>query len=199
MAGFGTAPGETPIDPSGLKVKGITTRGQLNILEADGIRKVLLKYLAKTPTRRSARFNYSWALKLHREMFGDVWNWAGVLRTNDLNIGVPWKQVESRLFTLLADLVSWEQSGVELLDQAVMLHHRAVEIHPFCNGNGRWARMLANIWLKLHKHPLTLWPEEVIGTQSVVRAEYLDAIKAADRGDYEPLTDLHKRFTAAGP
>ena len=56
---------------------------------------------------------------------------------------------------------------------AVHLHHRAVQIHPFLNGNGRWARLLANILLKLHKAPLTEWPEEAIGATSVIREEYL--------------------------
>jgi Fic-DOC domain mobile mystery protein B len=197
MGPFEMTPGETPIDPSGLKVQGITTRSQLNVVEAENIRKVLVKYLARKPSRRSARFDHAWSLQLHREMFGDVWEWAGAIRTRDLTIGVPWHQVETRLYALWSDLPAWQQSGVELLDQAVMLHHRAVAIHPFYNGNGRWSRMLANIWLNLHKHPVTMWPEEVIGGASVVRAEYLAAIKQADEGDYTALTQLHQRFTSA--
>jgi fido (protein-threonine AMPylation protein) len=27
-------------------------------------------------------------LKLHKEMFGDVWDWAGEIRTAELNFGV---------------------------------------------------------------------------------------------------------------
>jgi Fic family protein len=50
-----------------------------------------------------------------------------------------------QLQTLLEDLVFWEARGDALLEQSVRLHHRAVWIHPFLNGNGRWARMLANI------------------------------------------------------
>ena len=78
---------------------------------------------------------------------------------------------------------SGKGKGMRLLEQAVRLHHRAVRIHPFPNGNGRWARMLANIWLKRHGQPITAWPEETIGTRSVVRDEYLAAIRAADEGD----------------
>ena len=75
------------------------------------------------------------------------------------------------------------------------LHHRAVGIHPFPNGNGRWARMLANIWLKRHGHAITEWPEETIGSMSVIRDEYLTAIRASDEGDEGPLWALHQRFT----
>jgi hypothetical protein len=55
--------------------------------------------------------------------------------------------------------------------------------------------MLANIWLMRHGQPITEWPEETIGTTSVVRAEYIAAIRAADHGDEGPLADLHRRFT----
>ena len=78
-----------------------------------------------------------------------------------------------------------------------MLHHRSVSIHPFPNGNGRWSRMLANIWLRLNRQPYTLWPEGTVGEASVLRAAYLAALRAADAGDYDPLHELHRRFTQA--
>jgi len=83
------------------------------------------------------------------------------------------------------------------------LHHLAVQIHPFLNGNGRWSRMLANIRqrsapVSRRFSPITEWPEQVIGRESPVRGEYLQAIRAADKGDYELLFELHRRFTASG-
>ena len=82
-----------------------------------------------------------------------------------------------------------------LVEQAARLHHKAVAIHPFLNGNGRWSRMLANIWLKLHGSQPTFWPEESVGEASVLRAEYLAAVSAADAMDYGPLIALHRRHT----
>ena len=55
-----------------------------------------------------------------------------------------------------------------------------------------------NIWLRQHGHPLTEWPHETIGNESVVRTEYIAAIKAADRGEYEALMALHRKYTGAG-
>jgi Fic family protein len=83
---------------------------------------------------------------------------------------------------------------MNLIEQAARLHHRAVFIHPFLNGNGRWARMLANIYLKQRKEPLTLWPNETIGESSIIRQQYLDAIRAADCGDYRKLIQLHVQY-----
>jgi len=195
VSGWEPLPGETPIDVSGLKRKGMGTRAELNQAEAENVRKVMVKYFAAKPSRRSAPFTLSWARRLHKQMFGDVWKWAGQFRRENLNIGCDWHQVQIQLQALLDDLAFWEGQGHSLLDQAVRLQHRAVRIHPFRNGNGRWARMLANIWLKRHGHPITEWPEESIGSNSVIRNEYLAAIRATDEGDDGALSELHQRFT----
>ena len=135
-------------------------------------------------------------LKLHREMFGDVWEWAGQTRTTNLNLGSPWHQVSIQLQDLCDDLAYWEKNWPDTIEQAAHLHHRAVQIHPFLNGNGRWSRLLANIWLKLNKLPLTDWPEDSIGATSVIRDVYLDAIRRADNGDFTSLIDLHRKYAA---
>jgi Fic-DOC domain mobile mystery protein B len=196
MRPWPSIPGETPIeDISGLKIKSVRHRAALNAPEAENIRRAVLKYLAAKPSRRLARFDLKWLKVLHREMLGNVWTWAGEFRRVELNLGVPHQQIEEQLHNLLGDLEAWDASGMPLVEQAALLHHRAVRIHPFLNGNGRWARLLANIWLKRHDHPLTEWPEGTIGAESTVRADYLVAIKAADGGDYRALLELHRRFT----
>ncbi len=187
-------PGETPIeDISGLKIKGISLREQLNPCEARNILKAAEKYLLVKPTKKTAPFDYAWALKLHKEMFGDVWSWAGTLRRDTTTIGVDPSQIESRLYSLLNNLPYWKD--LPLVEQAAMLHHKAVFIHPFVNGNGRWSRMLANIWILREGGRPTQWPEELVGTKSPVREEYIKAIKAADDGEYGPLIEMHKRYT----
>ncbi len=186
--------GETPIDISGLKVSGVTNRQELSVVEAENVRKAIVKYLGGSLTRRTAKFDLSWMLKLHHEMFGDVWEWAGQTRTSNLNLGSPWHQLSIQLQNLCDDLAYWKMNWRDTIEQAAHLHHRAVQIHPFPNGNGRWSRLLANMWLKLHKQPLTEWPEEVIGATSVIREEYLAAVRAADSGDYAPLIELHRRY-----
>ncbi|MGH7244176.1 MAG: mobile mystery protein B [Phycisphaerales bacterium] len=192
-------PGQTPLDDvSGLRIKDIRTTGELNAAEAENIRKVVLKYLVSKPRPRSAPFDVAWLLRLHKQMFGDVWTWAGVLRTSQTNIGSAPHAIETDLYNLLADLREWEKSGMPLLEQAARLHHGAVRIHPFPNGNGRWSRMLANIWLKLNGAEPIEWPETTIGTASTIRGEYLDAVRAADRGDLSSLLALHEKFERRG-
>src|SRR5258708_27513012 len=101
-------PGETPIDPSGLKAKWITNRRDLNEAEAQNIRKPLVKYAAAKPTARTAPFDFDWCLKLHQEMFGKVWTWAGRIRDFDgQNVGIPHHRIREELACLLNDLQSW--------------------------------------------------------------------------------------------
>ncbi len=189
-------PGRTPLDDtSGLRDRSIRTRADLYEREAENIRKAVMKYLAATPTTRSARFDVPWLRRLHREMLGDVWEWAGAIRKREMNIGSPPHSIESELEQLAQDLKEWERSGMPIVEQGVCLHHRAVGIHPFRDGNGRWARLLANIWLKMHGAAPVIWPEENIGGESTIRSEYLAAMKAADRGDLKPLTRLHEKHS----
>ena len=188
-------PGQTPLgDISGLRDRSITTQGALNAAEAENIRKAVLKYLAARPSKRSAPFDLDWIRRLHAEMFGGVWEWAGRFRECELNLGSPAYRVSVDLQTLLDDLRAWSEFGMGEVEQATRLHHRAVQIHPFMNGNGRWSRMLGNIRLKMITGRVVVWPESTIGTESRVRGEYLDALRAADAGDCGPLIELHERF-----
>ncbi len=164
----------------------------MNEAEALNVALGLEKYLAGPLSREEAPFDYSFFLRLHREMFGDVWGWAGRLRRSVTNIGSEPHLIEQRLYELSLNLPYWE--GDPLLTQAARLHHQAVLIHPFENGNGRWSRTLANIWLHLHRHPLTHWPAG-LNEESPVRAVYIEALKTADRGDEGPLLALPRRFT----
>lgn len=186
--------GETPIDPSYLLDKAIETREQLNIVEAKNILKAVVKYLGAKPSKKLAPFNLSWFLQLHKEMFSDVWEYAGETRQENLNIGINWQNVLTELHQLEESIVYWEENDTfQILERSVRIHFQAVHIHPFLNGNGRWSRLLGNIYLKQNDHPLVLWPDEVIGTESPIRNEYLDAVKKADTGRLDDLVELHRR------
>ncbi len=191
---FEPIPGETPINTYGLKIAGILSRQQLIPLEAENIRKATAKYLGRKPTKRMAPFNYDWALKLHKEMLGDIWDWAGHIRNDQPNLGVRPDQIYPRLKNLLDDLHTWPEYGHDWILQSVWLHHRTVFIHPFRNGNGRWSRLLTNIWLKQHGQPLIMWPDDKLQVCTRIRREYLNAIGSADAGDEKPLMEFHRRY-----
>jgi fido (protein-threonine AMPylation protein) len=127
-------------------------------------------------------------------MFGNVWKWAGKPRTCNLNLGCPYYDVEAQVLDLVQTIPFWGKNPSQLIEDAALLHYRAVKIHPFLNGNGRWSRMLANIWLRKHSAKPIMWPEPLIGEVSPIRNDYLEAIQAADRNEYRLLNELHRKY-----
>jgi Fic-DOC domain mobile mystery protein B len=192
-------PGETPLnDYSGLKQKRVKTVAQRAKAEYDNNLHAVNKYLGRRPTRKTAPFTARWMLQIHRAMYGDVWAWAGKPRTSQTNIGIAPYDILAELGKLELDVNAWAASGWDdHVEQAAVIHHRAVWIHPFPDGNGRWARLLANIWLKKNGGEVTEWPERgMSGADHPARLEYLAALKAADDGDIAQLVQLHRRYAA---
>lgn len=167
------------------------TLGQIYVYEAKNIIRATLKYLSAKPDKKLAPFNFEWMLQLHREMFGDVWDWAGKLRQVELSIGVKAYMVSTELKMLVDDLEYWDKNKTfSVVETASRIHHRAVQIHPFKNGNGRWSRMLANIYLKQNGLSPTKWNEDLLSKENLHRDEYIKALKKADDGDYSKLIEM---------
>jgi fido (protein-threonine AMPylation protein) len=158
---------------------------------------VTKKYLMSKPSQKLAPFTFGWLLELHREILGSIWSWAGEIRTTQKNIGVSANIVTAELGVIAIESEKrHSETGDLVIATAAEFHHRAVWVHPFEDGNGRWARLLANIWLMQHDQPVTIWPaSDLRDTESPIRGEYIAAMKHADLRNYGPLIDLHKRFS----
>jgi fido (protein-threonine AMPylation protein) len=188
---------DTPFDGSGLKLKSVKTRRELNEVEFASILRVTEKYLLTKPSRKIAPFNFDWLLGLHREMLGSIWSWAGEIRATEKNIGASPNIIAAELGVIAMEADKrHNETGALVIATAAEFHHRAVWVHPFEDGNGRWARLLANVWLMQHDQPATLWPAtDLRNTESPIRDEYIAAIKQADLRNYGPLIDMHYRFS----
>lgn len=186
----------TPLnDISGLKhPKGkVYTLKEIYEREAENIAKAILKYLSAPPSKKEAPFSYSWMMELHEEMFGDVWEWAGKFRKIELSIGIQAYRVPMELKNLCDDVEYWSKNKTyDVFEIATRMHHRAVQIHPFQNGNGRWSRMLANIYLRQHGKMPVRWQEDLLAKENPKRSEYISALKKADNGDYSELIEMHR-------
>ncbi|MEO0872417.1 MAG: Fic family protein, partial [Pseudomonadota bacterium] len=66
-------------------------------------------------------------------------------------------------------------------------HHRLVYIHPFPNGNGRHARMMADLVLRRLGAPSLSWGGGSLADLNELRRAYVDALRLADREDYDAL------------
>jgi len=189
---FFDAEGATPLAPEdlcGLIPQHITTQEHLNEWEHANI--LLAEKWAFARKHRDL-LTVSFIRILHQKMFDETWQWAGQFRTRQTNIGIVSHQILSQLKLLCDDnnylCLNYSYPADEL---AVRFHHRLVLIHPFPNGNGRHARLMANLLaLKLGQKRFTWGLSSKLTsltTMGVLRTNYLTALRQADQGDIGPL------------
>jgi fido (protein-threonine AMPylation protein) len=85
--------------------------------------------------------------ELHRRLYGDIWIWAGVIRTHELNIGIdPWQIVVELRNSMENIKYRWDHTDDWSPRQlGIAAHAELVRIHPFADGNGRSTRFLADL------------------------------------------------------
>ena len=190
----GSDDGQTPVDADDAQYlteeySWISTREELNDAEATNIADAML-WLGDQEPASDDVLQHTFLRELHRQMFGDMWSWAGKPRQRDTTIGIGPARIPEELHLLLGDVSYWiEQHTYEPLEICVRFHHRLGFIHPFVNGNGRHARLIAGALaesLGLGSDPLS-WGARSGAPASSARLQYLDALRTADAGDYAPL------------
>jgi len=96
----------------------------------------------------------------------------------------PPEHVAAEMDRMMALHAEHENKGVPTEVEAAWLHHVFTQIHPFQDGNGRIARLLASyVFIKDNYFPLTL-------TDNQDRERYITALEVADGGDLRPLVTL---------
>ena len=189
-------PSAPPI-PKNISLQKSKTHQALYAQEFSSILNVVARYLSRPPLDKIAPFDVPWLIKLHHEMFADTWQWGGKLRQSTSIYGFSCQpdKINDKLTQILKDLHTLKSENMAFINQATSLHHRIVQVHPFEKGNGKWARLLINIWLKQHAHPLVLWPSDKQASV-VFKKEYIKALQAADARNLRPFIALHKSLLA---
>ncbi len=182
--------GATALDPDeleGLKHPHITTRGERDELEQANISDGL-QWLSRR--RGGDILDDGFIRTLHERLFGAVWEWAGTYRLREKNIGIDPAHIAVQLRQLLGDARYWaDHNTYAPLEAAARFHHQMVKIHPFPNGNGRHARIAADLYLQdYYDHPQIAWASGFdLQADNARRDAYIAALRAADAGDYAPL------------
>jgi Fic-DOC domain mobile mystery protein B len=182
--------GATPIDPDkaeGLIPDHVVTRGELDELEEANIQEAVEWAMGRSREVLSEEFVY----ELHRRMFDSVWEWAGTVRLTDKNIGIDKHLVRTEVRKLIDDALYWRGNAVYESDElAVRFHHRLVSIHPFPNGNGRHARLTADLLVRRLGRETFSWGGASLTNTSELRTAYIAALQTADQGNTRPLMDF---------
>ena len=180
----------TPLDPAlrgDLLQTWITNRADLNEAEEENIVKgaawgrgrrgkaadIMTQELVKTQLKR---------------MLGEVWKWAGTYRQGELNIGIAPHLIAAQMPAMLDDVRYWVEHNTYPPDEiAARLHHRLTQIHGFPNGNGRTARMMADLLIERLGGKAFSWGGGSLADVGTLRNQYVAALKAADDHDIGPL------------
>jgi len=174
----------TPDERAQLIPTYITTRAQLNEAEQANIADADLWAFR----RKRDVLNEAFLLNLHKRMLNGVWKWAGSFRQTERNIGIQAYRIGVELRQLLDDVRYWVEHQTFSPDEiAVRFHHRLVFIHPFPNGNGRHARLAADLLAVQLGQERFSWGSANLVTADETRATYVAALKAADAHDIGPL------------
>jgi cell filamentation protein len=141
-------------------------------------------------------FDLAYLCDLHRALFGDVYEWAGHLRSVDIAKGTTRFCTASRIAAeanhLFARLNAIDLSRLGRRAQIAFIAELYGElnmVHPFREGNGRTQRLLFEHWL-LHNGLAVFWA-------NAGREDWIRACVAAVTCDYNPLEKVFEACTSS--
>ena len=171
----------------------LTDKNLINEYEAKGIAAAeLFVFELDSETEISTQL----LLEIHRIAFSELYDWAGSWRTTTVTVGQFTPPEPTNVLQLMYQFVdnlnykinnaSNQHDHIACLTYA---HYEFIRIHPFNNGNGRTGRILMNIVaLKFGYKPIELYHRE-----GDSRRTYIEAMKLADHGNFEPLISLIRK------
>ena len=192
------ADGNTPIRPEEAEqlIPRISTMAELNEYEALNILQARAWAFDGRTMKSLDPLDETYVRELHRRMFDGVWKWAGKYRQTERNIGCDPREILQRIPQLLANTLYWLENKTFSVDEAILrFHHQLTKIHPFANGNGRHARMIADVVaMKSGQTEFTWGAGKNLVAESDARTRYLGALRAldADENDVKPLLNFSR-------
>lgn len=185
--------GQTPLPPEllrGLKPKHIQNMGELDEYEERNI----AEGLAWLENCNEDYGVYNFWDKLHKKLFGDVWTWAGVVRTHEINnpyFHLP-HDIRPAFRNLEEDLKFWmSKKEIPFKEIAARFHERILTIHPYANGNGRFGRILIEYFCKKEKEQIPTWGLKLKDEPATRRQSYIAALdRARQTGKYDQLIEF---------
>ena len=172
---------------------GLTSLAAVQAAETEGF--LLAEQALLDTLRVDEVFDANYIRRIHRLALDRVYSFAGHYRTVNLSkggftfpaaqfLGQSMEQLEQQLLRPLPH--SWP-TNADLVRDVAAVHAELLFVHPFREGNGRTARLLAN--LMAYKNGSTGFDWESLAEPATFQ-NYVRAVQAASRLDYQPMTTL---------
>ena len=186
-------------------LRGITNKREMDRAEAEALGRAT-DTLIKTYDAQH-RFTADDIRAMHRQWLGKIYPWAGSYRRVNVGIGglqfasavhIP-RLIEGLEQGSLRQHTPCHPASVSVVANALAaVHTELILIHPFREGNGRVARLLATLMALQARLP-SLDFSSVKGRK---RQQYFAAVRAGLDRNYRPMTEMFSEVierTLSGP
>lgn len=174
-------------------LRGISKKREMDLIEAEEYYRAL-----EEVTRiydKDHRFLSEDVRRIHQIWLGNIYKWAGQYRQVNLSKGGFPFAMTAQIPKLMDDFehgplkahTPCKHSSVEdVVESLAIVHAEVVLIHPFRDGNGRVARLLAVLMALQAGFPLL----DFGGIAGKKKKDYIKAIHTAMDRDYEPMREI---------
>jgi cell filamentation protein len=172
---------------------GITTKEEIDRVETELLFEITDQLLDEFDDRR--QFSTADILQMHQRWLGKLYEWAGLYRQVMMSKGNFMFAAPAYIPQLMATfeneiLAKYTpcnfKSKQEIIFSLAVVHTELILIHPFREGNGRTARLLAILMALQAGLPLL----DFSGFEKERQQEYFRAIQYGLDRDYEPMMKI---------
>jgi len=159
-----------------------------------------------TAVNTESKFTVDLICQIHKHFLGGIYSWAGKIRTvNVSKEGFTWPPpqfLDRALIEFESDCLSrltpLPDGSLNHIAQALAeVHAEFLMIHPFREGNGRVARLIAML-MTMQAHRPPPYYSFVSRESEVERKVYLESVRQGYVKNYEPLIRFFERALVRG-
>jgi cell filamentation protein len=173
-------------------ILGLVSHDDIALSEFEGFLNAEI-ILSESLTKRT-KFNINYILKIHKMALDHLYSFAGKYRDVNLSKGgflfATARFLPSTMKTfeqeILLNLPNVYRNKEELIRDIAIVHGELLFIHPFREGNGRTARILANLMARKQGYKSLLF--EKIDEKEF--EFYVSAVQQAAEKNYEKMEQL---------
>ena len=171
----------------------LVTKSEVDIAEAKGF--INASVLLTTELTSDTIFDIHYVHRMHELALGHLYSFAGKLRTVNISKGGFSFPASMHLGNGMVDfqrdildkLKKEYGNDDELIEDIAKVHGELLFIHPYREGNGRTARLLAN--LMAYKENRDRLKFEKLDTKQMFE-KYVNAVQMVGLKDYEPMKEI---------
>lgn len=169
--------------------KGLTDASEIAEAEFEGF--LMAEIMLTEQLSASTRFDCKYIRNIHKLALGELYSFAGKYRTVNMSKGgflfpsalfIPQSMdfFEQEILSRLSDLYTEE---TRLIRDVAIVHGELLFIHPFREGNGRTARMLANLMIRKQGY-------KGFHFEKINFREYVVAVQQVSEKNYRPMEKI---------